>query len=161
MSTRDFLRLAYGVAKSSPDPSTQTGAVLVRYDDIIVAEAYNTTPLRVRVSEERLARPLKYSFIEHAERAVIYKAAKYGVSTGGATMYVPWFACCDCARAIIGAGIDKVVGHEKMMNGTPEHWMESINLALGMLRESGVELEWFDGDVGGDEILFNGQRFQP
>jgi dCMP deaminase len=49
--------------------------------------------------------------MEHAERDAIYKAAFVGMQTEGATLYVPWFACADCARAIIAAGITRVVGN--------------------------------------------------
>jgi dCMP deaminase len=111
----------------------------------------------VAATEERRSAPEKYLFIEHAERAAIYRAASLGVSTAGASLYCPWFACCDCARAIIMAGISEVVGLVSLRNATPERWQENIKLAEKMLAEAGVgqrllavELgEWlrFDGEL--------------
>lgn len=159
-SPEDWLRLAYKVASESPDPSTQNGAVIPAHNNVVL-QACNRFPRKVTVSGERLERPLKYSYIEHAERNVIYEAARYGVALEGLTMYVPWYACSDCARAIIQAGIRKVVGHKQMMDGTPEHWKESIAAAFVMFKEAGVETELLDVELGGPTTLFNGKRWQP
>lgn len=161
VDAKEYLKMAYRAATKSPDPSTQNGAVIVSNMGVVLAEDCNRFPNRVKVTDERLQRPLKYNFIEHAERNVILKAAKMQHPLLGSTMYVPWFACSDCARAIIGVGVRKVVGHKKMLDGTPDHWKESIAHAFVMLKESGVETEWFDGDIGGSKILFNGSWFQP
>lgn len=159
MTPQQYLKMAYKAAKYSPDPSTQNGAVLVTPTGTV--EDCNRFPERVKVTDDRLERPLKYNFIEHAERNVIYKAARLQMPILGSTMYVPWFACSDCARAIIQSGIHKVVGHQKMIDGTPGHWKESIEAAFTMLGEAGIEMEWIDEDLGCDKILFNGEWFYP
>lgn len=160
LKSEQYLKMAYQVATQSPDPSTQNGAVIVSTTGVVVS-ACNKFPTRVKSTPERLERPLKYEFIEHAERGAVYEAARLGVSAQGGTMYVPWFACSDCARAIICAGISRVVGHKKMADGTPERWKESIKNALIMLEESGVQTELYDGDIGGVTTLFNGAPFTP
>lgn len=167
-----FLNEAYRVAKHSPDPSTQNGAIIVQYGDQypngynIIGSACNTFPEGVQSTPERLERPLKYSYVEHAERGAVYDAAKRGQSTNGATMFVPWFACADCGRAIIRSGIRKVVGHKAMMDKTPPHWKESIEAAMTMLKEAGVILDFYEGVVFGDaangvDLLFNGELWRP
>lgn len=158
-TTRQYLTMAYQAASKSPDPSTQNGAVIVTGAGTAVD--CNRFPDRVKITDERLKRPLKYSFIEHAERNAIFQASRQQLPILGSTMYVPWFACSDCARAIISVGIRKVVGHQKMIDGTPDHWKESIEHAFAMLKEAGVETEWFQEDIGGPKILFNGSWFQP
>lgn len=45
----------------------------------------------------------------HSEVDVICKAAKKGISTEGATIYVTRYPCEACARAIVRAGITNVV----------------------------------------------------
>jgi dCMP deaminase len=46
----------------------------------------------------------------HAERRAISRAAKDGLATRGATMYLSgWFPCADCAKSIIEAGIETLV----------------------------------------------------
>lgn len=161
---REFLVRAYEVATKSPDPSTQNGAVIPFYhlgipDSI---EACNTFPDGVLETPERLQRPLKYNFIEHAERGAVIAAAKRGVPLRGFTMYVPWFACSDCARAIIGSGIVKVVGHKRMLDATPDHWKESIAHAVTMLKEAGIETVLLEEHLPEAPVIrFNGQLWQP
>lgn len=157
---KDWLLMAYQAATKSPDLSTQNGAVIVARDNIVL-QACNELPKRVKITQERLERPLKYSYTEHAERNVIYEAARLGVSIQGCTMYAAWAACSDCARAIIQSGIAKVVTHKQMMDGTPEHWKESIQAAMEMLKESGVEVEFLDVVLNGPKVRFNGKVWTP
>jgi len=160
LSNKDWLLKAYQVAQQSPDPSTQNGAV-IPYNSAQWVAACNTFPEGVIGCEERLERPLKYQFVEHAERGVIYAAAKKGIALDGLTMYVPWAACSCCARAIICSGIRRVVTHQRMMDLTPPHWQESINHAMTMLREAGVEVVTLNEVLFGPVIRFNGQIWQP
>jgi dCMP deaminase len=160
-SDKHYLLLAYKAALESPDPSTQNGAVLISWTGKIV-DACNTFPYGVRNEPDRLVRPLKYSFIEHAERNVIFKAAQdHRFDFKDAVMYAPWFACADCARAIIQVGIRKVVGHKQIHDMTPAHWKESINCAYAMFAEAGVETVLVDGEIGAPELLFNGGLWRP
>jgi len=57
-------------------------------------------------------RPAKYRWTEHAERNAIFSAARMGVSIVGATMYLPWFPCAECARAIVQSGIGALVAYQ-------------------------------------------------
>lgn len=45
----------------------------------------------------------------HAEMNALLDAARRGVSVQGATLYSTTFPCHNCARHLIGAGIDRVV----------------------------------------------------
>ncbi len=154
-----FLTAAYNTAKrESTDPSTQNGAVLVLHDQIC-ASAANRFPKGVIEKPERWERPGKYQYVEHAERNVLFAAARVGCRTYGTTLYVPWFACADCARAIIQCGVREVVGHKKMFDGTPERWKESVEVGIGMLDEAGVQHRLVEGDVG-VEIRFNGSMWK-
>lgn len=151
-----FLREACRVgAHESQDPHTQNGALLRSRQGYVVTAA-NCLPHNVLTTAERLERPTKYQFIEHAERGVIYAAAKAGIITAGATLYCPWFACADCARAIICAGITRVVGHTKPRSFSPGRWVASIEAADQMLREAAIELVLLD-DVLDVRYMFNGE----
>ena len=44
----------------------------------------------------------------HAEQNAIAFAAKNGIATQGATVYVTWSPCVHCAKVIVSAGIKKV-----------------------------------------------------
>jgi dCMP deaminase len=150
-----MLRWACEVAAKSHDPHTQNGAVIAAPDAIALV-ASNQVPAGLWASPDRLTRPAKYDYIEHAERAAIYAAARAGYSTKGARMYCPWFACVDCARGIILAGIREVVGHIKPRSLTPDRWTESIVKAEAMLREAGVGIRWLNDRLG-VTILFDGE----
>ncbi len=160
-----YLTWAYRTAAHSPDPSTQNGAVIAIPHSAGVAELIedcNRFPTFVECTPERLERPIKYAFIEHAERNAIYKAARFGHALNGLTMYCPWFACADCARGIIQSGITRVIGHKKMFDQTPEHWKESIANAFTMFKEAKVEFELIECDLPeAPKILFNGELWQP
>jgi len=64
-----------------------------------------TTPSRVESGRrpERLERPAKYLWLEHAERNAICNAARAGTATEACTIYVEIMPCMDCARAIVQA----------------------------------------------------------
>lgn len=171
---RNFLKLAYEQAYNSPDPSTQCGAVIVMEDDdgedVILGRGCNGFHHGVEDTEERRCnRDKKLTFIEHAERAAIHHAVREGASGvhfAESTMYAPWFACADCARAIIGVGIRRVVGHKLCQDMTPTRWQASINDALTMFDEAGVKYSWWDGNVftkslKPETLLFSGEAYIP
>ena len=158
MTELDYLREACRYASGfSDDPRTQNGAVLVSGKRMVYAT--NRIPPGVAHESHRLEPPLKYSFIEHAERGAIYAAAAAGVPTAGAILYCPWFACVDCARAIILAGIKEVVGLAVSRNATPQRWADNVNLAEAILREAGVGQRWLAGEVG-VTMIFDGRAMR-
>lgn len=159
---RTYLRRCYKyAAKYSPDPSTQNGACLVAPNQGIVCMGANHFPRGVENTPERWERPLKYKLVAHAETNAIYAACRKGIKTEGLIMVCPWFACEDCGKAIIQAGITKVIGHQKIADACPDHWKESIKIAFMMFAEAGVETELVIGDIGGTPIRLNGETFQP
>jgi dCMP deaminase len=136
-----LMKMAYELAKDSKDPSTQNGAILVAEGGTEpLAIGINEFPLNVEDKPERWDRPLKYEYIEHAEKNVIFDAAWRGVATEGLIMYCCWAACTSCARAIIQTGVKKLVRHQ--IPGLPNHnhWSENIEIALQMLREAHVDV---------------------
>lgn len=159
MSDNDYLRAALAVARrESQDPRTQTGAVLriggSQY------EAANRAPGGIELPNHVLQSDLKYDYIEHAERAVIFQAASGVFEAGGfahATLYAPWFACPDCARAIVGVGIREVVGLASLRAMTPPRWERSVAMGEEILERAGVSMRWACGMVG-EKITFNGKE---
>jgi len=162
---KEILKIAYELAEKSPDPSTQNGAILVREAGIsgyeIMSRGYNHFPEGVKYLSERWERPIKYSFIEHAERDSIFQAAKMGISTQGLIMVCSWSACDNCARAIIGSGIKRLVRHKQASDRSPENWKQNIVIADMMLREAGIEIIDYDGIIGGLSIRHSGQTWNP
>lgn len=152
------LATAYRMALNSPDLSTQNGAIVIARDGRI-AMGCNKLPMGVEVTSERLERPKKYLWTEHAERNAIYDAARRGIRTEGATMFCPFIACHDCARAIVQSGIISVVTHTAMQ--IPGRWSESVEVGFEILNEAGVEIEFISGFLNVAPILFNGTHINP
>jgi dCMP deaminase len=167
MSPADILRLCYRAAAGSPDPSTQNAAILCDHvrGHLIPLEhtlAVNDFPRGVHHHPERWERPNKYAFVEHAERASIYMAARGGVHTTGLIMVCPWAACADCARAIIAAGIRRLITHRQAHDRSPQRWTDSIDVAHLMLAEAGVTIDWHDGQLGDTPpVRHSGELWQP
>ena len=157
-----FRQLYLYAMNNSQDPSTQNAALLTDENSGIITMECNNIPLRVDHNEERWERPNKYHYVEHAERNTLYKAARMGMATQDCTMYCPWYACSDCARAIIQCGIKRVIGHKQYFDIMPERWGESCSIGLKMMKEAGIECVVWSGEVGGNiSILVDGKEFTP
>ncbi len=138
---RRFLNLAKHVGSWSKDRNTRVGCVIVGPHKEVRSIGYNGFPRGLNDDlDERHARPAKYKWTEHAERNAIYNAARIGVPLDGCTMYLPWFPCMDCARAIIQSGIRTLVALRP--NLQHPQWGEDFGLSLTLLEESGVEVRW-------------------
>ena len=155
------MREAYCYAWTySDDNSTTCGAFLCE-DDLhpLVFGANRYSPgISINSINDR---DTKLTYIEHAEREVIYNAARGGINTNGLTMVCPWACCCDCARAIVRSGVKKVIAHAQAYRRTPERWRESIEQGLHILRCGGVEYEAVDIKIGYCQNLFDGRVWNP
>lgn len=163
MNDLQYIKEAYKVGKAySTDPSTQNGCVLVHPGSgKIMVNGANHFPYGVRNEPERWERPIKYSYVEHAERSAIYRAASYGIRTSGLHMYCYWAACADCARAIITSEITRLVTHKIIMDATYERWKDTIEVAFGMMREAGIQLDQVEEPIEDIQIRFNGKLWTP
>ena len=113
-----FLLIAKVVASRSTCLRRQVGAVLVK-DRQILSTGYNGAPKGVSHCEEtgclreKLGIPSgeRHEFCRgsHAEINAIAQAAAAGVSTQGCVIYCTHEPCSFCTKAIINAGIRRVV----------------------------------------------------
>jgi tRNA(Arg) A34 adenosine deaminase TadA len=99
----------YMELKMASEAETRVGCVVRHPRRGTVVRGQNSLPRGVKAfPPERLFRPEKYAWIEHAERNALYQAARNGIPFRGCTMYVELMPCVDCARGIIQAGIEQV-----------------------------------------------------
>jgi dCMP deaminase len=140
-----FINIAEQVKLKSKDNNTKIGVVLVGKNNEIVSTGYNSFPRGINDDvAERQDKPEKYFWFEHAERNCIYNAARIGVSTLGTTMYMTCgISCADCARAIISAGVEKIVLRSGKGAMSPK-WQESSERSNQMFKEAGIIVEFFD-----------------
>jgi dCMP deaminase len=163
--TRDFiadmLREAYHYASFSPDRSTRNGAVLVAgvggAAPRVIGRGCNRIVPDACARPERLERPAKYAWTEHAERDALFNAVLRGA--GGkvprATLLGPWAASPDCARAMVGMGVARMVRHQHPGHGRRSDWAESLAVADEMLAAAGIEVVDFVGHLG-VTVVFGG-----
>jgi dCMP deaminase len=142
-----YLGICRMVATRSKDPNTQIGCVIVGPAHEIRSTGYNSFPRGIRDDvPERLERPMKYLWIEHAERNAICNAARCGTPLEGCTIYVEIMPCMDCARAIVQAGITTVaISDERMKQYSSEYYNEHFGMVEVLFREAGVTIRRIPG----------------
>lgn len=126
---------AENASKKSKD-TTKVGAALVHGNTVLLT-GYNGPPHGVKDLDYRFQRPEKYRYISHAEAAIISHAARHGIRTDGASLYVTHHPCAGCARTLIQAGIRCVVVGPGQTSMPPEEF----EAAAVMFREAGVEVQ--------------------
>ena len=146
-----FFSLIPVIAAKSKDPSTKVGAVIVAPDRSIISTGYNGFPIGVKETPERLNdRPTKYKFVAHAEFNAILLASRNGKSVKGATLYLEWYPCTECAKAIIQSGISNIVVNEnsEQFNNKElqERWKVDTDISTTMLMEAGVNLRHWSSE---------------
>jgi len=56
-------------------------------------------------------------------------------------MYIPWYPCADCARAILQAGISEIVVVEP--DWDDERWGEDFKIVKEMFSEVSLEVRYY------------------
>ena len=113
-----YLNICRAVASNSKCHSRQIGAIIVR-DHVVICTGYNGPPRGFpHCSDPCPRRRLGYDTGQglhlcpaaHAERNAVDQAARLGIATAGATMYMNCpVPCKDCLITLIQAGIVEVV----------------------------------------------------
>lgn len=123
----------------SKDPSTKVGAILLAPESLqVLSLGYNGMPRGIAEKDaRRWERPIKYRYVEHAERNALYNACRHGTPIEGAIAVVTMFPCTDCTRALIQCGVRCIV--TKVPDLTCERWGADFAISLEMLQEANVE----------------------
>lgn len=143
---RFFLQRAFDYATKSPDPSTKCGAVAVSDDNTPLMWGWNGLVRGMRDTEERWSRPLKYDLVVHAEKNVVYNAARHGVKLLGSRLYATLRPCGACAECIVQAGFREVIVPMRDWD-SPNYAAYRFDLADLKFTEGGVILRYFDFEV--------------
>jgi dCMP deaminase len=142
-----FLQLARHVGDWSKDRSTKVGCVIVGPFNEVRAIGYNGFVRGINDDKaDRHRRPDKYYWTEHAERNAIYHAALLGVSLQGCRMYLPWFPCIDCARAIVQSGIAELIALQPDL--THETWGADFSRSLELFEETQTVVRFYSPTPG-------------
>jgi dCMP deaminase len=142
-----WMEIAQHFGTWSKDPSTKVGCVIVGSSNQVLSQGFNGFP---RGATDSLARyhnrAVKYKWVEHAERNAVYNAARTGTSLMQATLYVPWFPCAECARAVAQSGITTLVtynpsGYDKEFM---VRWGEDFIVSCDILYETKVTIRYIE-----------------
>ena len=136
---QDYVDLCeFWANKKSKDPSTKTGAVIVRPNNTIISMGYNGFPMNTSDEAKLYAdREIKYERIVHCEMNAILTAYE---PLKGCTLYTwPFLSCPRCAAHVIQAGISRVVA-PKCPEDKLERWSEALERAKSLFMEAGVEV---------------------
>lgn len=124
LTDKNFLNIAYEIATASKCVSRKTGAVIVK-NGRIVSTWYNGTPAGYINCRDHFQwgygpehHDWSYKYEIHAEMNAIVWAARNGISIEGATIYCTYEPCFDCTRAIIAAGLKRIIFREKYKHHT-------------------------------------------
>ena len=137
-----FMGVAYLSSMRSKDPNTQVGACIVSPKNKILSMGYNGLPIGCsddefpwnRVEKDPVLN--KYFYTTHSELNAILNYR--GGSLEGSKMYVTLFPCNECAKAIIQAGITKIVYADDKYDDTP-----AVFASKKMLDAAGVKYEQY------------------
>ncbi|WP_203623314.1 MULTISPECIES: deaminase [unclassified Lacticaseibacillus] len=104
-----FMQLATVVAQRSTCERATVGALLV-VDHRIIATGYNGSISGDPHCDDagHLMRDGHCIRTLHAEMNAILQCAENGVSTRGAALYVTYYPCLNCTKALIQAGVTRV-----------------------------------------------------
>lgn len=137
-----FLELATLVSTWSKDPSTKTGAVIVRPNKTVASVGFNGFPMHMDDRLEWLEnREEKYSRVIHCEMNALIFCRE---PVEGYTLYtVPFCSCDRCFVHMVQAGIIRFVfpspSEDKL-----ERWGKAFQKVKEYASQTGVELSQLD-----------------
>ncbi|MBO8166157.1 MAG: deoxycytidylate deaminase [Thermotogae bacterium] len=143
---RYFMVLADTVKERSSCIHRKVGAIIVR-ENRILATGYNQPPSGFPHCDETacIRDALSVSsgenqeicYAAHAEQNAIAQAARFGIPTEGATIYVTHKPCSICARILINAGIKRVVYGWDYPDPLSEFLFKTCGVTLEQLKLEG------------------------
>jgi len=136
-----FMKIAAAVSERSTCDRAQVGCVLV-LEKRILTTGFNGSPTGQPHCDEAGHLMVDGHCVRtiHAETNAIIQAALHGVSTKGATCYVTHFPCINCSKALINAGISRLVYTNSYR--IDEH-------ALNFLKAANIEIVQIDSQPAG------------
>lgn len=142
-----FMGLAMWSSTRSKDPRTPVGACIVNDEKRIISVGYNGLTAGMNddefswdsIGEEtNCIYTTKNTWVVHSELNAILNS--HGADLNGTTMYITLFPCNECAKAIIQAGIKKVIYLSMYAH------RELVEVTKAMFEKAGVECIPFNED---------------
>lgn len=137
-----FMGIALLSAQRSKDPGTQVGACIVGADNKILSVGYNGMPIGcadelMPWARDGAPKDTKYLYVCHAELNAILNYS--GSHIRGATVYTTLFPCNECAKALIQAGVRRVVYLDDKYSDS-----DSVQASKLMFKMTGVAFDKYE-----------------
>jgi len=151
-----FLKLAMLASERATCPRMHCGCVLVK-DRYVLSTGYNgSLPGAPHCYSDGCIVVQGHCVrTNHAEINAICHAARHAVSLAGATAYVTNMPCTACAKALIAAGIVRVVVFSEYHDKLGERFLEEAGVGLDRLpmpaKEIRYDLDAYTSAVPTDE----------
>lgn len=138
-----FLKLAMLASERATCPRMHCGCVLVK-GRYVLSTGYNGSlpglehcdDVGCLIVDDHCVRT------NHAEMNAIAQAARHGVPIDGATAYVTNMPCTTCAKALLAAGVVRVVVFSDYRGSLAEQFLGESGVPLDRLAMPGLEIEY-------------------
>ena len=129
-----FLKLAMLASERATCPRMHCGCVLVKNKNVI-ATGYNGSIPGDGHCEDDGCLIVDNHCVRtvHAEMNALAQAAKHGNSLNGATIYITNMPCTTCAKALIAAGIKRIVIFSDFHDTMALDFFKKANVAIDKL----------------------------
>lgn len=129
----------------SKDPNTQVGACIVSPDNRILSVGYNGAPNGFPDDDFPWGREgdkldTKYPYVCHGELNAILNFRGNMRELQGAKLYVHYFPCNECAKAVIQSGIKEVIYSHRYDH---DNHAEEMEASIRMFNKCGVKFRQF------------------
>lgn len=136
-----FIAMSELASKRSKDPNSQVGCCIVSKDNRILSVGYNGAPNGFDDDKFPWGREgnfvdTKYAYVCHSELNGILNYRGSHNDLVDARIYVHYFPCNECAKAIIQAGIKEVIYSH---NYDHDHHSDEMEVSMRLLNECGVK----------------------
>ena len=129
-----FLKLAMLASERATCPRMHCGCVLVK-DKYVLSTGYNGSLPGLPHCEDVGCLVVDNHCVRtnHAEMNAIAQAARHGISLRGATAYVTNMPCTTCAKALLAAGIVRIVIFSDYRGSLAEQFLSDSGVPLDRL----------------------------
>ena len=136
-----FLKLAMLASERATCPRMHCGCVLVK-DKHVIATGYNGSIPGDEHCEDVGCMVIDNHCVRtnHAEINALTQAAKRGNAVEGATAYVTNMPCTTCAKALIAAGIKRVVIFSEYHDTLASHFFQKADVPIDKISMPAKEI---------------------
>jgi len=131
IKVRAYMDMAKAISQLSPDEQTQVGAVLISNSGRQIASGYNGFLRNANDSLLPTRRPLKYQYMQHAERNILYNCLDEGISTKNCTIITTLSPCLECIRACYQSGIKTII-YDRLYFDSEDIYKDLLDLKISI-----------------------------